>query len=126
MEIDRCQCLRVRFTKPNSKGEIFQYIVDKDNREIPYKDLSDMSMNEADKLMQSWAYTTLDLEDSPMFNVTMLKLPDDYYGWIAVSSNGGGFLRKLNDEQFEVYPKLVRPMMNGKPKKRMLIRRKRQ
>ncbi len=81
MEIDRCQCLRVRFTKPNSKGEIFQYIVDKDNREIPYKDLSDMSMNEADKLMQSWAYTTLDLEDSPMFNVTMLKLPDDYYGF---------------------------------------------
>lgn len=53
-------------------------------------------------------------------------IPDDYYGWIAVSSNGGGFLRKLNDEQFEVYPKLVRPMMNGKPKKRMLIRRKRQ
>lgn len=53
-------------------------------------------------------------------------IPDDYYGNIAVSSNGGGFIRKMNDDQFEfVGDKLVRPRMNGKPKKRMIIRRKR-
>ena len=52
-------------------------------------------------------------------------IPDDYYGNIAVSSNGGGFLRLMNDGQFEfVGDKLVRPHMDGKPKKRMIIRRK--
>lgn len=51
-------------------------------------------------------------------------IPDDYYGNIAVSSNGGGFLRYLNDDQFEIVDRLVRPKMNGVPKKRMIIRRK--
>lgn len=51
-------------------------------------------------------------------------IPDDYMGNIAVSSNGGGFLRYLNDDQFEIVDKLVRPTMDGKPKKRMIIRRK--
>lgn len=51
-------------------------------------------------------------------------IPDDYYGNIAVSSNGGGFLQKFNPNQFEIVDKLVRPRMDGKPKKRMIIRRK--
>ena len=52
-------------------------------------------------------------------------IPDDYYGNIAVSANGGGFLRKLNNDQFEIVSGIIRPKMDGKPKKRMLIRRKR-
>ena len=51
-------------------------------------------------------------------------IPDDYYGNIAISSNGGGFLSHLNDDQFEIVDDLVRPKMNGVPKKRMIIRRK--
>ena len=51
-------------------------------------------------------------------------IPDDYMGNIAVSANGGGFLRHLNDDQFEIVDRLVRPKMNGVPKKRMIIRRK--
>ena len=51
-------------------------------------------------------------------------IPDDYYGPIAVSANGGGFLRKLNDDQFEIISDIIRPKMDGKPKKRMLIQRK--
>ncbi len=51
-------------------------------------------------------------------------IPDDYYGNIAVSSNGGGFLQKFNPDQFEIVDKLVRPKMDGVPKKRMIIRRK--
>ena len=81
MEIERCECLRVRFTKPDSKGSISQYIVNSDDRDIPFVDLSNMSMNKADEIMQKWAYETLDLTDSPMFTVTMLKLPDNYYGF---------------------------------------------
>lgn len=50
-------------------------------------------------------------------------IPDDYMGNIAISSNGAGFLRKFNRGQFEIVDKLVRPKMNGVPKKRMIIRR---
>ncbi len=40
LEMERYGCMRVRFTKPDAKGEVRQYIVKKDNRDIPIKDLS--------------------------------------------------------------------------------------
>ncbi len=125
---------------------MFQYVKDGSLRTLDKR----MGMYDSDDGTQKGApsavYTNLEL-DTPYFKTGVKydpkihkkfddldaidcgdnfnMIPDDYYGYIAVSSNGGGFLRKLNDEQFEIYPKLVRPKMNGKPKKRMLIRRKR-
>ncbi len=73
--------MRVRFTKPDKNGEVKQYIVKKDNRDIPVKDLSGMSMQEADNLMQQWAYETFDGDDIPLCDVTMLKLPEGFNGF---------------------------------------------
>lgn len=81
MEIERYGCMRIRFTKPDKKGEIKQYIVDKDTRDIPIKDLSGMTLAEADDLMQQWAYETLDGDDIPMCEVYMMKLPEGYNGF---------------------------------------------
>lgn len=81
MEIQRSECLRVRFTKPDSDGNIKQYIVLEDNREIPFEDMSDMSMAEADNILQHRAYETLDGDERPMFEVTMLKLPEGFNGF---------------------------------------------
>ncbi len=36
-----------------------QYLVEQDTRDIPLKDLSGMSMQQADALMQQWAYEDL-------------------------------------------------------------------
>ncbi len=52
LEFERYGCMRVRFTKPDKKGDVKQYIVKKDTRDIPIKDLSGMRMADADQLMK--------------------------------------------------------------------------
>lgn len=81
LEFERYSCMRIRFTKPDEKGEVKQYIVKKETRDIPLKDLSGMSLAEADNRMQQWAYETFDGEDIPLCDVTMLKLPEGYHGF---------------------------------------------
>lgn len=81
LEIERYGCMRIRFTKPDEKGEVKQYLVEQDTRDIPLKDLSGMSMQQADALMQQWAYETFDGDDIPLCDVTMLRLPEGYNGF---------------------------------------------
>lgn len=81
LEFERYGCMRIRFTKPDGKGEIKQYLAAKETRDIPVKDLSGMSMAEADSLMQQWAYETFNGNDIPLCDVTMVKLPEGYNGF---------------------------------------------
>lgn len=81
LEFERYGCMRLRFTKPDGKDEIKQYLAAKETRDIPVKDLSGMSMAEADNLMQQWAYETFDGNDIPLCDVTMVKLPEGYNGF---------------------------------------------
>lgn len=81
LEFERYGCMRIRFTRPDEKGEVKQYIVKRETRDIPVKDLSGMSMAEADELMQQWAYETFDGDDIPLCDVTMVKLPEGYNGF---------------------------------------------
>lgn len=83
LEFERYGCMRVRFTKPDEKGEIKQYIIKNDARDIPLKDLSGMSMAEADRLMQQWAYETFDGDDIPLCDISMVKLPEGYNGFFV-------------------------------------------
>jgi hypothetical protein len=73
--------MRIRFTKPDENGNVEQYLIKRETRDIPMKDLSGMTMEAADALMQQWAYETFDGDDIPMCDVTMLKLPDGYNGF---------------------------------------------
>lgn len=81
LEYERYGCMRIRFTKPDETGNVKQYIIKKDNRDIPIKDLSGMSMTDADNLMQKWAYETFDGDDIPLCDVTMVKLPEGFNGF---------------------------------------------
>ena len=83
LEFERYGCMRVRFTKPDEKGEIKQYIIKNDARDIPLKDLSGMSMVDADRLMQQWAYETFDGDDIPLCDISMVKLPEGYNGFFV-------------------------------------------
>ncbi|MCR4832461.1 MAG: chromosome condensation protein [Butyrivibrio sp.] len=80
-ELERYRCLQVQFTKPDNSGEIFQYIPEKRIIPISCKDLSEMSLTEADNIMQSWAYHTFDGDDIPMCEFILVKLPDNYNGF---------------------------------------------
>ncbi len=81
LELERYGCMRIRFTKPDAKGEVKQYIMEKAAGDIPIKDLSGMSLSEADNLMQQWAYQTFDGDDISMCDVTMVKLPEGFNGF---------------------------------------------
>ena len=81
LEFERYGCMRVRFTKPDKNGEVKQYVIKKDTRDIPLKDLSGLSLAEADQQMQQWAYETFDGDDIPLCDVAMVKLPEGYNGF---------------------------------------------
>lgn len=83
LEFERYGCMRVRFTKPDEKGEIKQYIVKNDTRDIPLKDLTGMSMADADRLMQQWAYETFDGDDIPLCDISMVRFPEGYNGFFV-------------------------------------------
>ncbi len=83
MEIKRYGCLRLRVTAPDEKGESEQYLADSDSRDIPLKDLSGMTLMEADDLMQQWAYQTFDGDEIPLCEFCMLKLPEGYEGFFV-------------------------------------------
>lgn len=81
LEFERYGCMRIRFTKPDANGAVNQYIAEKDSRDIPLADLSGMSLNEADDLMQQWAYETFEGDEIPLCDVTMVKLPEGFNGF---------------------------------------------
>src|SRR5699024_11764344 len=47
-------------------SDLYQYVVDKEEREIEFVDFSGMSMEEAEKTMRKWTAVPFKLEDSPM------------------------------------------------------------
>ncbi len=83
LEYERYGCMRVQFTKADDNGDVKQYILTKEHREIAFKDLSELTMNQADELMQKWAYQTFDGDDIPMCEVTMVQLPEGYKGFFV-------------------------------------------
>ena len=83
LETQRYGCMRLRFTKADKDGNIKQYIAKNNPGDIPFKDLSGMSLAEADDLMQQWAYQTLDGDERPMCELIMLKLPEGFNGFFV-------------------------------------------
>lgn len=79
-EYRRYECLRLRFTAPDEEGNVRQYIADGDNRDIPYLDLSDRSMKEADAFLQEKTFEEFNAPDIPMVEVTMVRMPEGYNG----------------------------------------------
>lgn len=76
---DRCECMRVRFTKGKDK-EWYQYVVDKEDRDIEYVDFTGKTMEEAKAIMTEWTQVAFKRADSPMNRVVMITTPDGYNG----------------------------------------------
>lgn len=100
-EFKRADCLRIRFTAPDENGEIMQYIADEDNRDIPYLDLRDRSLQEADAFLQQKAYEEFNEPDRPMVDVIMVAMPEGYNGmFIHIDhrlTDSSGLIVNVND-----------------------------
>lgn len=76
---ERSECMRVRFTK-DTDGTWYQYVVDKEDRDIAFVDFTGKSMEEAEQTMRAWTRVPFTEEDIPMNKVVMIKTPDGFCG----------------------------------------------
>lgn len=76
---ERSECMRVRFTK-DEEGTWYQYVVEKEEREIEFVDFTGKTMEEAEQTMRAWTRVPFTEEDIPMNRVVMIKTPDGFCG----------------------------------------------
>ncbi len=76
---ERSECMRVRFTK-DKDGTWYQYVVEKEEREIEFVDFTGKTMEEAEQTMRAWTRVPVTEEDIPMNRVVMIKTPDGFCG----------------------------------------------
>lgn len=76
---ERCESMRLRFAH-DKEGIYYQYVVDKEERDIEFVDFSKGTMEEAEKTMRAWTAVPFKRDDSPMNRVVMIQMPDGYQG----------------------------------------------
>ncbi len=76
---ERCDCMRLRFAK-DKDGTYYQYIVDKEERDIEEVDFSGQTMEEAERTLTEWTKVPFVREDSPMNRIVMIHMPDGFDG----------------------------------------------
>lgn len=76
---ERCESMRLRFAK-DKEGTWYQYVVDKEERDIEFVDFSGKTMEEANEEMTKWSRVPFKRVDSPMNRVVMIHTPDGYNG----------------------------------------------
>ncbi|MGN0633958.1 MAG: condensation domain-containing protein [Oscillospiraceae bacterium] len=79
MAYERFESMRIRFVE-DENGEIFQYIVPNEDREIPLYDFSHWREEAAHDEMRKWTAEPFKRYNSPMNKVVMIKLPQGYNG----------------------------------------------
>ncbi|MGN0437066.1 MAG: condensation domain-containing protein [Lachnospiraceae bacterium] len=78
--IERCECMRLRFAYDKKEECWYQYVVDKEERDIEYVDFTGKTMEEAAEIMTEWTRVPFKREDSPMNRIVMIKTPDGNQG----------------------------------------------
>ena len=76
---ERCESMRLRFAL-DKEGTCYQYVVDKEDRDIEFVDFSGNTMEEAEKIMREWTRVPFKLEDSPMNRIVMIHMPEGFNG----------------------------------------------
>ena len=76
---ERCEGMRVRFAA-DKQGNWYQYVVDKEDRDIEFVDFTGKTMEEAAQIMTKWTQVPFKRQDSPMNRIVMIKTPDGYNG----------------------------------------------
>lgn len=76
---ERCDSMRLRFAY-DKEGNCYQYVVDKEERDIELVDFSQGTQEEAEKIMRSWTAVPFKRDDTPMNRIVMIKMPEGYNG----------------------------------------------
>ena len=76
---DRCESMRLRFAE-DKRGNVYQYVVDKEEREIEHFDFTGWQECHARDKLVEWTETPFEPFDSPRNRVVMIKMPDGFQG----------------------------------------------
>ena len=76
---ERCDSMRLRFAH-DKEGTYYQYVVDKEERDIEFVDFSQGTLEEAERTMREWTAVPFKRDDSPMNRIVMIKMPEGYNG----------------------------------------------
>ncbi len=76
---DRQEAMRIRLVE-DKEGNAYQYIVKKDDREIPYFDFTGWKEEDAKSKMEEWTKTPFEIFDSPLNKIVIIKTPDGFEG----------------------------------------------
>ena len=84
---DRCESMRARLAYDKKEDQWYQYIVDREEREIEFVDFTGKTMEEAEAEMTAWTRVPFDKEDEPMNKVVIIKTPDGFEGMYLVGDH---------------------------------------
>ena len=76
---DRCESMRLRFAA-DKEGNAYQYVVDKETRDIEHFDFTGWSEEDTKAKLVEWTSTPFEPYDSPMNRVVMVVMPDGFRG----------------------------------------------
>lgn len=74
---ERCESMRARLVYDEKEKQWYQYIVDKEDREIEYVDFTGKTMEEAEAEMTAWTRVPFG-QDEPMNKIVIIKTPDGF------------------------------------------------
>lgn len=77
---ERCDSMRLRFAYDKKEQKWYQYVVEKEERDIEYVDFSGKTMEEAEAVMREWTQVPFGREDTPLNRIVIIKTPDGYQG----------------------------------------------
>lgn len=77
--IDRCDTMRLRFTK-RLFGKVVQYLADESGIKIIEEDLSHMAWDEAHEFIKNRSHSIIDMYDKPVNEIRIMHLENDYHG----------------------------------------------
>lgn len=76
---DRCEAMRLRFTE-DKEGNVWQYVVEKEERELELFDFTGWEGWAAEMRMRKWTSIPFEQYDAPRNRVVAIVTPDGYQG----------------------------------------------
>lgn len=77
--IMRCEAMRVQFAE-DKDGSVYQYVVDEVAAEIQHFNFSHWKEEDAHNKMTEWTSTPFELYDTPMYQIVMIQMPNNFHG----------------------------------------------
>ena len=77
--IMRCEAMRIQFAE-DKDGNVYQYVVQEPTAEITHFTFAHWNEEDAHAKMTEWTSTPFEMYDSPMYQIVMIQMPDNFHG----------------------------------------------